>query len=91
MIWLLALGLRLLTPQAIDVRIACFTNILDTPLTFTERENVFSTLHDLMYYKYVLQNVENAEVRILPDRFDCPNATEGSGEDSGSWYLLEDY
>lgn len=89
MFWLLALGLRVLTPQALDVRIACFSNLLDSPLTFAERETVFGTLHELFYYKYVLQHVESAEVRFLPDRFDCPpNVT---GDDGGAWYLAEDY
>ena len=88
MFWLLALGLRVLSPQALDVRIACFSNLLDSPLTLAEREKVFGTLHQLFFYKYVLQNVESAEVRFLPDRFDCPNVTN---DDGGSWYLAEEF
>lgn len=75
--------MRLLTPHAIDVRIACHTNVLDSPLSWQEREAVFAKLADLFYYKYVLQNVESAEVRFLPDGYDCP--------ENGAWYLFEDY
>lgn len=89
MIWLLALGLRVLTPHSLDVRIACFSNLLDSPLTFSEREKVFGTLHQLFFFKYVLQNVESAEVRFLPDHFDCPPSV--TGDDGGAWYLAEDY
>ena len=72
-----------LTPHAIDVRIACHTNRLDAPLSWQEREFVYAQLADLFYYKYVLANVQSAEVRLLPDTYDCP--------ETACWYLAEDF
>ena len=40
MFWLL--GLRILTPQAIDVKVKCYTNLLDSPnLSWQERGGDF--------------------------------------------------
>lgn len=77
----------LLTPRAIDIRIACHTNLLDSPLSWQEREAVFAKLADLFYYKYVLANVRSAEVQVLPDTYDCPAQLQPGG----SWYLVEDF
>lgn len=86
MLWLLTLGLRILTPHAIDVRIACLTNTLDSPLSWQEREAVFAKLSDLFWYQYVQQNVKNAEVRLFPETYDCP-----IDWDDGVWFLAEDF
>ena len=70
----------LLTPRAVDIRIACHTNRLDSPLSWQEREAVYSQLSELFFYKYVLSNAQSAEVRLLPD---CP--------ETACWYLAEDF
>jgi hypothetical protein len=77
----------LLTPRAIDIRIACHTNYLDSPLSWQEREAVYAKLADLFYYKYVLTNVRSAEVRTLPDVYNCPAQLQSSGH----WYLFQDF
>ena len=74
MFWLL--GLRILTPQAIDVRVKCLTNVLDSPMSWQEREAVFAKISDLFYYQYVQENVKNVQVQP---------------EDGGLWYLQQDF
>ena len=77
MLWLLTLGLRLLTPQAIDVKVKCYTNMLDSPnLSWQEREAVFAKISDLFYYKYVQENLKTVQVQP---------------EDGGLWYLQQDF
>jgi hypothetical protein len=70
----------LLTPRAVNIRIACACNRLDAPLSWQEREAVYSQLADLFYYKYVLSKTRSAEVRLLDAR---------DGAQPG-WYLAED-
>jgi len=67
----------LLTPRAVNIRIACACNRLDAPLSWQEREQVYSQLADLFYYKHVLSKAQSAEVRL-------------DGAQPGCWYLAED-
>ena len=76
MFFLCTLGLRILTPQAIDVKVKCYTNMLDSPLSWQEREAVFAQISDLFYYQYVQENVKTVQVQP---------------EDDGWWYLQQDF
>ena len=80
---------RNLFKKKVAVHIACYENILDCKLSWNERENIFYKLSDLYYYKYVLDNVQNYKVNILPDELMFnENTTTG---DDGNWYIEEDY
>ena len=81
------LGLCVPLIKRVDVQLACWQNILESPLTHTEREATLSRISNLMCYKYVLQNVQSARVRILPEELLC-KPVEGEG---GAWYLEEDF
>ena len=81
---------RDLFKKKIDIQITCYENILDCNLSWKQREDVFYKLSSLYHYKYVLDNVENYKVRILPDDLLCnKNTTEG--DDTGYWILEEDF
>ena len=60
--------LALLVPSArdiykhrIDLKINCWTNILDGPISWKERDHAFEQLSVLYYEKYILDNVEEYE------------------------------
>ena len=76
--------------RKVDININCYENILGSKLTWQQRENIYNKLSSLYYYKYVLQNVENYKVCILPDDLLCyENTTEGN--ETGWWYFTEDF
>ena len=76
--------------KKVDINIACYENILGSKLTWQQRENVYEKLSSLYYYRYILQNVQNARVNILPDELLCyENTTEG--DDNGWWYFEYDF
>jgi len=81
---------RELFKKKVDIQIACYENILNCRLSWREREDTFYKLSDLYYYKYVLDNVKNYKVNILPDELLC-NENATIGDDNGSWYIEEDY
>tara|TARA_R110002126_G_C10306655_1_gene487619 strand:+ start:551 stop:844 length:294 start_codon:yes stop_codon:yes gene_type:complete len=63
-----ALALSLPLPNArdlyrkkIDVKIKVYHNILDSPLSWREREMAFDALSTLYYEQYVLDNVPDAD------------------------------
>lgn len=86
----LPLNARELFKQKVNIQIACYENILNCNLNWKEREETFYKLSDLYFYKYVLDNVQNAKVNILdPNLFCKENTTEG--DDNGSWYLEYDF
>jgi hypothetical protein len=76
--------------QRVDINIACYENILDSNLSWREREMIFYKLSDLYYYKYVLDNVQNYKVNILPDDLLCYENTI-NGTENGAWYLFEEF
>ena len=43
--------------KQIDVKIQCWHSILDSPLTWRQREHAFESLSTLYYEQYVLDNV----------------------------------
>jgi len=95
-IWRFIVGLCLpmnardLFRKKVDVHIACYENILDCKLSWREREDIFYKLSDLYYMKYVLNNVKEAKINILPPELLCDvNKTEN--DDGGSFYIQEDY
>ena len=63
------------------VQILCWENVLDSPLTWSQREIAHRRLADLYTHKYALQHVEGTYVR-LDDLVNTPN---------GCWYLEEDF
>lgn len=76
--------------KKVDININCYENILGSKLTWQQRENIYNKLSSLYYYRYILQNVENYEVRILPDDLLCyENTIEGN--ETGWWYLEHDF
>jgi hypothetical protein len=86
----LPMNARDLFRRKVDIQITCYENILTCNLSWRERENTFYKLSSLYHYKYVLDNVENYKVRILPDDLLCnKNTTEGDG--TGYWILDEDF
>jgi hypothetical protein len=81
---------RELSKKKVDIQIACYENILNCRLSWREREDTFYKLSDLYYYKYILDNVKNYKVNILPDELLCyENTTEG--DENGFWYIIEDF
>ena len=68
--------------RVINVQIKCWENVLDSNLSWRERESVHRRLADLYTRKYVLQNVPGSYVR-LDDLVKCPP--------NGCWYLEEDF
>ena len=81
---------RDLFKKKVDIQIACYENILNCNLSWRERENTFYKLSDLYYYKYVLDNVKNYKVNILPDEL-MFNENTTIGDENGSWFIEEDY
>ena len=94
-IWRFIIGLCLpmsknLFQQKVNIYINCYENLLDCNLDWKQRENVYEKLSSLYYYKYVLNNVQNARVRILPPELSCyENTTEN--DDNGWWYFEYDF
>jgi len=86
----LPMNARDLFRKKVDVNIACYENILDCNLSWKEREDIFYKLSDLYYYKYVLENVKNYKVEILPDDL-LYNENTTTGDENGNWYIEEDY
>jgi hypothetical protein len=83
--------LAMLVPSArdlyrhrIDLKINCWTNILDGPLSWKERETGFEQLSILYYEKYILDNVD--EYEGYPYLFDL-NVTESENDEH--YYLIE--
>ena len=72
--------------QKVDINIACYENILGSNLSWREREATFYKLSDLYYMKYVLDNVQNAKVNILPDELLFKENTT-KGDNNGAWYI----
>jgi len=85
------MGAREFHKKSVDIKISVYENLLDCDLSWQERENCFYKLSDLYYYKYVIDNVRNAEVHILPEEYDYLNGTiENDKEDlnnNGWWYF----
>jgi len=86
----LPMNARDLFRRKVDIQITCYENILDCKLSWGEREQVFYKLSDLYYMKYVLNNVKEAKINILPLELLCDeNKTEGDVD--GYFYIQEDF
>ena len=86
----LPMNARDLFKKKVDITIACYENILNCNLSWREREDTFYKLSDLYYMKYVLDNVQNARVNVLPPELLCyENTTEN--DENGWWYLENDF
>jgi len=76
--------------QKVNIQIACYENILGSNLNYKQREDIYEKLSSLYYYKYILQNVKNAKVNILPDDLLCYENTI-NGKENGWWYIEQDF
>ena len=76
---------RDLYKNKIDLKIKCWSNILDSPLTWRQREHAFEELSLLYYEQYILDNVPDYE-GTYPYLFDL-NATDIP--DPNWWYDLD--
>ena len=76
---------------AIDMRIAHCTDMLNSPLSLTERELVFATLSDLFFFKYVLADAVHVQVQMsLNDEsavYTPPSPLHNIS--SGTWYIKQ--
>jgi hypothetical protein len=81
----LPINARDLYKKQIDVKIQCWHSILDSPLSWKEREHAFENLSVLYYEQYVLNNVP--DYPGYPYLFDLENGTKMDEH----WWMESDH
>ncbi len=72
--------------KKVDVQISCWENIIQcNNLSWSERINAYEKLSELFEYKYVLDNVKNAKVCVLPEDLEHINTVENYDTDESYW------
>ena len=78
--------------KKVDVSITVWENVIQcNNLSWSERVNAYEKLGELFEYKYVLDNVKNAKVNILPEDLEHINTVENDETDESyfTWFDLD--